>query len=123
MNLFGAHRSGKSTTHYARCATALIAFIWAGHAPALSVPLPLQNNMSTSAAIRQQAVMTDCVPCAPCYMAPPFATYKASSGDPGLGAASAMMRFVSHTDIDVFILNAPMHRTPALRLLYCRWLN
>ena len=120
MKLFGAYRSTKHIAYYVRCAAALIGFVWAAPIQAI----PLQIDLHASAAIAQQMAMTDCQPCASCYIGPPFAVHKAGGGDDlGPVAAPATMRFVSQTDIDEFVSDISAVPAVALRLLYCRWLN
>jgi hypothetical protein len=98
----------------------LIGFVWAGQVQAS----PLQIDLRASAAIAQQMAMTDCQPCASCYIGPPFAAHKADGGDhPGLVAVSAITRFVAQTDSSEFVADIPEVPTVALRFLYCRWLN
>jgi hypothetical protein len=92
----------------------LTSFIWAGHAQAL----PRQIDMHASAAIAQPMTMTDCQPCASCYIGPPFTVHKAGGGN-NLGhiAAPVTMRFVSQTDACEFFLI--FQRFPCSRCGFC----
>ncbi|MDB5992424.1 MAG: hypothetical protein JWQ10_3827 [Herbaspirillum sp.] len=97
----------------------LISFIWTGHAQAL----PPQIDRPVVMMSKQKMAMTDCQPCASCYIGPPFPARKAGGGDPGSGAAPVTIRFVSQTDIGEYVSDSSEVPALALRILYCRWLN
>ncbi|WP_157808922.1 hypothetical protein [Janthinobacterium sp. 67] len=119
MRLFGTYRSTKHFVYFVRCAAVLLGLIWLSHVQAL----PLKIDLRASAAIAQPMAMTNCQPCALCFIGPPFAVHKAGSDYPDIASTAAMVRFGLQTDSGEFISDISEIPLVALRLLYCRWLK
>lgn len=112
--------SSKYIAYSVMCAAVLTGFFMTIYAQAL----PFHMDSQLSVAMKQQTSMSDCTPCAACYIGPPFNAHKTGDGDqPDVDIAPLTRRFVAEENTCVFgsdVVDVPVL---ALRILYCRWLN
>jgi hypothetical protein len=98
----------------------LAAFTWTVHVPAMTGQIELAARDDVVASMS----MIDCRPCAACYVGPAPAVCKLENGD-RLEVAPSCWAAILDQQVNCIgtAAIAAERPAPALRILYCRWLN